>query len=366
MKKLISIIILLNGLFSIGQTPANDQHWELIPSKNWDFTDMTQAEFQDSWNDAPCDHSLVHCDGNGQNCNFEPQYYKSENVSFTSEGIRLTAKSDFTADKICCWQDPNFVFGTDENGNPIFNYQTFYYSSGEIHTLPIHDFKYGYIESKIKISYKQGLFPAFWVVRGSTPGIGASEIDIFEMVPGSNFPASFDIMKTNVHLAYDNSDPDRNSDIQIVDYTQWNVYGLEWTPDKITWYFNGMPVRSIKNPGADAEVKIILNLALHPQYFNPVLNSFPAYMDIEYVKVYELKKVCENMTLCNYDFTFHQETVRKSITISDGCTNALFANDEVIMRAMEEIIIKGDFYVPIGADLYLDVNSPTCKMIGGK
>lgn len=54
----------------------------------------------------------------------------------------------------------------------------------------------------------------------------------------------------------------------------------------------------------------------------------------------------------------HDNKVKKSITIGNGsCNNSLNTGDNIYLRASEGVSINGDFTVPIGAELYIDVNS---------
>ncbi len=82
-------------------------------------------------------------------------------------------------------------------------------------------------------------------------------------------------------------------------------------------------------------------------------------MYVDYVKVYELDNDCNtNLNACNYNFSSHDNKVKKNITIGTGAySNSLSNGDDIYMRASEGILINGDFTVPVGAQLYLDVNT---------
>ncbi len=238
--------------------------------------------------------------------------------------------------------------------------------------------QYGYIESKVKIEKSAGIWPAFWLWHhdeNSTPM--AQEIDIFEMVPGrketcgvtvdDEYYHNRHIMTTNAHVDEPSSDPLCTTHFQparIYDYEQWHVYGLEWSPSKIIWYLDDAIIRILDNPGIHEKTTIILNFALNPEtgfVTNELyqLTDFPLEMHVDYVKVYKLDpKFCAiDLNLCNYDFSNHDNEVRKNINVGNGaCQNNLSIGDDVFLRAGEGILFNKNFYVPIGAKLYADVN----------
>ena len=141
-------------------------------------------------------------------------------------------------------------------------------------------------------------------------------------------------------------------------YTTWHSYGIEWSPSKIIWYIDGFPVRLFPNHGVVDPVRIILNLAIEPGYLPNSSTPFPSHMYVNYVKVYSLRNDCDKyLNICNYNFSNHDNRVKHSIIIGDGnCINSLAVGDEIYLRATEEVRINGDFTVPVGAELYIDVN----------
>lgn len=140
-------------------------------------------------------------------------------------------------------------------------------------------------------------------------------------------------------------------------YTSWHTYAIEWSPSKIIWYIDGFPVRIFPNPGVVDPVRIILNLAIGapPDQTTP----FPSEMLVNYVRVYELANDCNtNMNVCNYNFSTHDNRVKKNITIGNGtCTNTIGSGQNIYLRASEGVLINGDFTMSLGSELYIDVNT---------
>jgi len=333
MKYIISMIIFLNTLILFGQTPSNDPHWQEVWKDDFNFFDNTK------WVKAHyCDHG-------------EPQLYLEQNV-WTSGG-NLVIKVD--NNRTYCPSSPpgptTWACGSCNTG-------THNYTSGWVETKQAYNTQYGYIEARIKLPYRYGFWPAFWTWRGAgVPTTNEAEIDVFEMV--GHKPSN--IMGTNIHTYY----PDGNifgQDITPTNFNYantWHTYGIEWSPNKIIWYVDGSPARVFPNHGIIDPVRTILNLAIEPGYLPPTSPSFTDYMYVDYVKVYDLNNDCNTtLNVCNYNFGTHDNRVKKSITIGNGnCNNSLNIGDNIYLRASEGVSINGDFTVPVGAELYIDVNS---------
>ncbi len=106
-------------------------------------------------------------------------------------------------------------------------------------------------------------------------------------------------------------------------------------------------------------MRTILNLTIEPGYLPPTSPSFTDYKYVDFVKVYDLNNDCNtSLNVCNYNFANHDNRVKKSIIIGNGsCANSLNNDDNIYLRTPEGVTINGDFTVPIGAELYIDVNS---------
>lgn len=330
MKKAILLIPLLLCLWTFGQTPANDPHWELVWEDNFNFFDSNKWLKVD-W----AQHG-------------EPQLYLDDNV-YTSSG-NLVIKVDNNA--TYCPPNPPTVWGACW---PCDN-QWYSYTSGWVETKQSYNTQYGYVEARIKLPYKYGFWPAFWTFVGSgvTP-TNAAEIDIFEML--GHLPPNK--ITTNIHKYYPDGNIYYEEEIptNFTYANTWHTFGVEWSPSKIIWYVDGSPIRLFANHGIIDPVRIILNLAIEPGYL-PSSSSFPSYMYVDYVKVYNLSNDCNtNLNVCNYNFGTHDNKVKKNITIGNGsCTNAIGVGQNAYLRASEGVLINGDFTIPIGAELYIDVN----------
>lgn len=340
MKTNLFLIALVYSISAFGQTPSNDQHWQLV--------------WQDDFNSFDSNKWIK---ANYATHGTEPQLYLESNV-YTSNG-QLIIKTNNNA--VTCPPNPiqtTYACGICNQG------QTYSYNSGWVETNNNFNTQYGFIEARISLPYGYGFWPAFWTWRGN--GVTTSneaEIDIFE-VYGSK-PST--MYGTNVHLSYT---PPINFPMDLLLYSYANTYhtyGIEWSPSKIIWYIDGYPVRLLPNVGGVVDpVRIILNLAIEPSYLPNSSTPFPSEMSIDYVKVYELNKDCNNfINSGNYDFSTYDNKVKNFIEIGDdGCSNSIAVGDNVTLRASQYIDINGDFYVPLGASFYADADKGCSIDIG--
>jgi beta-glucanase (GH16 family) len=173
----------------------------------------------------------------------------------------------------------------------------FSYTSGMITTQGTFSQTYGYFEMRAQLPEGQGLLPAFWLlpVEGSSP----PELDIMEVL-GHDMTA--------LHMAaHSRASGERFGGVNwegipfystggvvtVPDMSQdYHIYGLNWQPDTITWYFDGAPVFQIETP-ADMHdpMYVIANLAVGGTWPGSPDDStpFPAEMKIDYIRVYAAK-----------------------------------------------------------------------------
>jgi beta-glucanase (GH16 family) len=327
--KTIPLIICISiHLHITGQTPDNDPHWEL------DLFDSFDSINENIWelptNDyGPKEASL--------------ELLLRSNIYTENGNLIFRAK-----------REDSLMHIDYENDTTYFNY-----SSGSINLRRFYQRRYGYIESRIKLPYGKGYFPAFWTwAPAYYPHQNAGEIDIFEMI-GGKYPST--VMGTNVHLSYEPNPVNYPLNVSISNYTYYHVYAIEWNPSKIIWYVDGKMVRNMVNPGIIDSVMIILNFAIYPfdPHYKPDDNTpFPAYMYIDYVNIYHLKEDRTGIiNACNYNFDLYDNRVKRNITIGgQGCGNTIENGKNITLRAAEFIQINGEFTVEPGAEFYMDVN----------
>ena len=157
------------------------------------------------------------------------------------------------------------------------------YTSGMINTIATFSQTYGYFEIRAKLAPGQGLHDAFWMlpVDGSWP----PELDIVEQK--GNDPTNI----LTVSHAEDGGQHISHSKQYVVSTatTEFHTYGLDWEPDFLTWYIDGVAVRTQPTwPGMDVPMYLLASLgggglwAGVPDSTTP----FPAQMQIDYIRAY--------------------------------------------------------------------------------
>jgi beta-glucanase (GH16 family) len=103
--------------------------------------------------------------------------------------------------------------------------------------------KYGRWESRVRSQAGNGYGPVMllWPASGEWPEAG--EIDIMEIPKGDRKKASF-----TVHWGEDNTQDGKS--VQS-DFTQWHNFAVEWTPDHIVGYLDGVEFYRNEDPDAN-------------------------------------------------------------------------------------------------------------------
>jgi beta-glucanase (GH16 family) len=175
----------------------------------------------------------------------------------------------------------------------IGNYQ---YTTGAMRSVNV-TLGYGYYEMRAQLPSGNGMWPAFWLLPAD--GGWPPEIDIFEVLGNSPTTLFTTVHSTTALANYSQKFADDHYSVGAaldvgVDMTAgFHTYGLDFGPDKITWYFDGTARFSTPTPGdlKNREVYIAIDNALGGWSGNAVDAStrFPTQYKIDYVRVYESK-----------------------------------------------------------------------------
>ncbi len=180
------------------------------------------------------------------------------------------------------------------------NYKGKFYTSARLNTKRKADWTYGRFDIRAKVPVKQGCWPAIWMLPtdlayGGWPQSG--EIDIMELI-GSG--------PSTVHGTIHFGDPWPNNkhigntiDVTKGDYSsEFHVFSVEWEQNQIRWYMDdslfATRVPSELTPHRwpfDQSFHMLLNLAIGGDWPGPPdeTSTFPQYMYIDYVRVYQKK-----------------------------------------------------------------------------
>jgi beta-glucanase (GH16 family) len=178
-----------------------------------------------------------------------------------------------------------------------------YYTSARLLTQGLREFKYGYIEARIKAPTGVGTWPAFWMlgsdfdrdpndpIQSNWPDIG--EIDIMEYagkepdlvlgtLHGPGYAGAGGLTRWN-----------RQDYVVGEDF---HTFAIDWDEEGIRWYYDGEVYYELGPESLsgrewvfDKPFFLILNLALGGSIGGVIAldTEFPQYMYVDYVRVYQ-------------------------------------------------------------------------------
>lgn len=175
------------------------------------------------------------------------------------------------------------------------------YQTGCISTKEKFFFKYGKLEVRARLPQGQGAWPAIWLLpetnaHGGWPKGG--EIDVMEHL---NYDSIF---YQTIHSYYidrlNHRDDPKHYATAPFKAGEFNIFGMEWYPDRIDLLINGKKTFSyprITNDTThtqwpfDQPFYILLDQALGGNWPGPVnKDDLPAVMEVDWVRVYEQDK----------------------------------------------------------------------------
>jgi beta-glucanase (GH16 family) len=172
------------------------------------------------------------------------------------------------------------------------------YTSARLVTKNIVEFKYGKIDIRAKLPKGMGTWPAVWMLGKNISEVHwptSGEIDIMEHVGymkdsifGTIHSAAYNGMKgTQKTKGIFISNP----------YDQFHDYGIEWTPERIDFFMDGVLYNHITNEHLsvkewpfDQPFFLLVNLAIGGNWggkFGVDENIFPAIFELDYIRVYK-------------------------------------------------------------------------------
>lgn len=209
--------------------------------------------------------------------NNELQYYtnRSTNVAVSGGTLKITARRE--------------------------NFGGSSYTSARLRTMGKVDFKWGRIESRMKLPSTSGVWPALWMLPTNSPYGGwasSGEIDLMESVNIA------DRIYGTIHHGggWPNNAHTGNSIVTGTNYSHdFHDYAVEWDPNQIRWYLDGVLFSTIShtqwysstapgNPRApfDAPFHLLVNVAVGGNFpGNPGGSAqYPQTLEVDYIRVY--------------------------------------------------------------------------------
>jgi beta-glucanase (GH16 family) len=157
------------------------------------------------------------------------------------------------------------------------------YTSGAVDTKGKYFFLYGRVEVRARLPHGQGVWPACWLLpedRSWPP-----EIDVMELL-GQDPTA---LHMTNYWGTV--ADHRLNSGLyEGPDFSgAWHTYAMEWEPDRIRWYVDGIQEFVSTEGVPNKPMYLILNTALGGDFAHAPdrTTPFPQEFDVDYVRVWQ-------------------------------------------------------------------------------
>ncbi|MFM2277173.1 MAG: hypothetical protein RIT12_569 [Actinomycetota bacterium] len=178
------------------------------------------------------------------------------------------------------------------------------WTSGKFTTQGKQHFTYGYFEARMKMPAGGGTWPAFWTLASNistVPWPRSGELDIMEYAgntPTKSTSAAHYANSLGLH-EYKMGSQVHTSSLS----TEFHNYGMLWTPNQVTFTFDGEPHFVLKKSdtglanwpfgptaaGVHPKMYLILNLAMGGTYGGRIAGGYTkAYFDIDYVRYYSV------------------------------------------------------------------------------
>lgn len=391
MKKIIYLCAMMLLCTDImAQIDVNDLNWRCVLNENFD-----EGSSYWQWNPQNfCnvgDYSWKAYIGSSIAPSGEHQVYQFSNCQINTADNTMSLVSEYDSNGNI--PQNNYYLPHNMNGFPssegkyFFSGAIEYYKQRYVFNEEDRKFRYGYFEIKCKLPVHPGAFPAFWLHGASQEEEDKyyEEIDIFEYSWSLGDPNANWLHPVNPHptcagdrhiitcgiyhnltgespnedhwdsygRVYSGNKPDVGSD--------FHVYGCEWMPDHVYWFFDGQLVNSYTNPEHIPCHPLILKANYAIDSYAGHWNGgiwFPDWFDtdtmtINYINVYQLEWDCETEEIiaCQSDLDNFDYAVKNSISITSTINEPVVSNtDKVTFRVANTFEITGPFEVQQGGE----------------
>lgn len=174
--------------------------------------------------------------------------------------------------------------------------------TGGVTTQGLLNMTYGKIEVRAKLEDQKGAWPAIWMMpyKPATTWPTCGEIDIVERLNSDPY------VYHTVHSAWTRANPKKpkNCETGAIKPGGWNIYTLEWTPERIIWRVNGKVTHSYDKLDDSQErwpwtvpFYLMIDMQLGGNWAGTVNEStLPVTMYVDWVKFYQLTRGGKRIT----------------------------------------------------------------------
>ena len=331
-RQTLITLLTLNCIIMYAQFPSNDGTWEL--KKEDQFNSYVSADW----------HNMYPWGNNNNGA----EYNDPANLSYAGGWLKIKS---------------------DRKNPPIFNTEDslwYHYQGGAIQSK--FTYKYGYFESSIKTPIGKGYWPAYWLWR-ATHCQWYDEIDIHER-GGDISVTSNETSQSNHWFVQCVNDIDTTTFVKNVDSTINNcanahTYSLLWQPNRLTYYIDGITIHAKAEYAHPIthDLELIFNFAIDPWTPPNQNTTFPAYFEIDYIKVWQLKTACSTSeSICTFTKASYDQKVKKDITIGGtSCNTSMNTSDAVAFWAKDHIILDKNCTINANGSGYICFNTYNCS-----
>ncbi|WP_157467680.1 glycoside hydrolase family 16 protein [Frankia sp. QA3] len=176
------------------------------------------------------------------------------------------------------------------------------FTSGRVETRGKASWKYGYFEFRARLPIGTGTLPALWLLgpNGIYDWPRSGEIDVVEAT--ANEPATVHTNIVGVDRAGNRWEAGWWGKEKNYVYPggvlsdRYHTYALDWGPNKLDFYFDGMRIRHIEQKDTpvwlwNRDFYIIMDIAVSAKLSPPLppASAFPQALSVDYVRIYSSK-----------------------------------------------------------------------------
>lgn len=158
------------------------------------------------------------------------------------------------------------------------------YTSGVLNTAHLFSQRFGVFEARMSVPVEAGLWPIWWLrhIDGWPPAI-----NIFNLQANPTEAPSVGYWWTSEGINQNES-----ASLPPLDWTQFHVFGAEWTQDEVVFYLDGEETARHQKGVQEIPDALYLtfNLSVGDGTDAPLpdeTTSWPAVMNIDWVRVFE-------------------------------------------------------------------------------
>lgn len=213
-----------------------------------------------------------------------------------------------------------------------------------------------------------GYWPAYWL-WGAQHCTYYNEIDIHER--GGDFSVFSDRTTQSHHWwvqcvnDINVTNYNRNDYFGINNCENEHTYSVMWQPGRMAYFIDNSTVHTMKDNlnTPSNSMHVIFNFAIDP-WNSPNQNTpFPAYYEVDYLRVYQLKTACTTSeAICTFTKSNYNFKVKKDITIGGtSCNTTLNTSDGVTFWAKDYIVLDKNSVVNNNGSGYICFNTFNCS-----